>query len=180
MDIPGHAIYLAKVKSLWLIDDRGINLNRVDRFRRLRSRLGKNIRKTSVNTPYVYLSRGSSGVKRNLVNEGSITTILSGMGFDIIDPMKMTSTTIAERLRNAKVVISVEGSHSSHALLTMPTGGAILIIQPPERFLHSWKFFGDIVGLRYGFVVADPHPEGFSLEPDRLLRTLDLVMVAIR
>jgi hypothetical protein len=180
LDIQGHATSLAKVKRLWVIDDRGINLNRADRFRRLRSRLRKNVRKTSLATSFVFISRGSSGVQRNLANEASITTILSGMGFDIIDPMKMTSMTIAESLLNAKVVISVEGSHSSHALLAMPPGGAILIIQPPERFLHSWKFFGDIVGLRYGFVVADPHPQGFSLEPDRLLRTLDLVMAAIR
>ena len=180
LDIQGHAISLAKVKRLWVIDDRGINLNRSDRFRRLRFRLGRNVKKTLPSAPYIYITRGSSGVKRNLVNETAITAVLSGIGFDIIDPMKMTPMAIAESLHSAEVVISVEGSHASHALLAMPPGGAILIIQPPERFLHSWKFFGDIVGVRYGFVVADSHPHGFTLEPARLLRTLDLVVAAIR
>lgn len=58
--------------------------------------------------------------------------------------------------------------------------GAILIIQLPQRFLHSRKFLGDIVGLRCGSVVADPHQEGFTLESERLLRTLELVTAVIR
>lgn len=174
-----RAVTLAKVRRLWVVNDRGINHNRAARFRRLRSKVRNSVGVATTGAPGVYISRGSSGLRRNLVNEAAIEETLSGIGFDVIDPMEMSTMAIAERLHSTKVVVSIEGSQRNHALLAMPSGGAIIDIQPPQRFVHGRKFFGDIARIRNGFVVADFHPEGFWLEPDRLLRTIDLVVAEI-
>jgi hypothetical protein len=34
----------------------------------------------------------------------------------------------------------------------------------------------DAIGINFAFIVADPHPDGFSLPTDRLLRTIDEVV----
>lgn len=179
LQIAGNAVTLAKIEKFWVVDDRGINRDREGRFLELRARLEANIT-PSLGSPCVFILRGTSGVARKLINEKEIADALAKKGFDIVDPMILSAEETAQRLSVATLVVSVEGSHSSHALLAMPSGGAIIIIQPPERFLHSWKFFADIAGLRYGFVVADPHPEGFTLDPDRLFSVVDLVATVVK
>jgi Glycosyltransferase 61 len=180
VELPGIPISLARVKKLWVVDDRGINHNRADRFRRLRSRLRNGIGNVLSSPRFVFILRGSSGVERILHNEMQIAEVLSNRGFEIIDPLKLESKVIAQRLVGTKIVISVEGSHKDHALPAMPEGGCIIHIQPPRSFMHGMKFLGDVANIRTGFVVADQRENGFNLDPERLLRTLDLVMSEIQ
>lgn len=179
LEIPVRAVSVARVERLWVVDDRGINSQRGERFRRLRSRVRRSVSERPAAPPYVFITRNGGGMSRQLVNEAVVVEALAKRGVDVIDPMTMAPKAIAERLAEAKVVIGVEGSHLSHALLAMPEGGAILTIQPPQRLLHHWKIYSDLSEIRYGFVVADPHPDGFTLELDRLQRTFDLLIAAI-
>jgi hypothetical protein len=72
-------------------------------------------------------------------------------------------------------VVSVEGSALTHAYLTMQEQGAIITIQPPYRFDNVWKDFTDLLGMKYGFVVAKGNRDGFRVDPDEILRVIDMI-----
>ena len=103
-------------------------------------------------------------------------TELCRLGFEIVSPEAEAPRRIVEKLAEAEIAILVEGSAQNHCLLAMPPGATLLTIQPPTRFNALSKTFADAIGLRWGFVVAGPDPEGFRLPVDRLLRTIDEVV----
>jgi hypothetical protein len=77
---------------------------------------------------------------------------------------------------DARIVVSVEGSHLSHVVLSMADNGVLLVLQPPDRFATVYKEYTDCVHMRFGFVVCDKSHTGFVVNMDDLRRTLDLAM----
>ena len=163
----------AHIKHLWVIDDRGINDAWVSRLEEVRCR----IRKASSGSgpERVMLTRGKLGATRNLVNSEEVTGALQRLGFEIVSPEMETSANLVRKLADAKLVIAVEGSGANHCWLSMPPKSSFIAIQPPTRFNAHGKMRADAAGIRWAFVVADPHAEGFALPVDRLLRTIDEV-----
>jgi hypothetical protein len=164
----------ARIERLWIIDDSGINDGWISRIEELRRRV------RSVVAPKgpkrVMLTRGMLGTKRNLVNSSEVHEALNRLGFDIVNPELETARGIAEKLCGAGIAIAVEGSAQNHCWLAMPGESTFVAIQPPTRF-NTWaKVTADAVGINFAFVVADPHPDGFCLPTDRLLRTIDEVV----
>ena len=179
VNLPGAPVSFASVRDLWIVDDRGLNKEWRGRFRELRTR----VRRTASNggPTHVFLSRGKSGAARELLNSASITDSLVNRGFSIVEPEMLSPFEIVHSLASAKVVISVEGSALNHVQYALPENSAIIAIQPPEQFNAFHKILADFNNLRFGYVVAAPASEGsFVLEPERLLRTLDLVEAAVR
>jgi hypothetical protein len=164
----------AWVDRLWVIDDRGINDGWISRLEELRRRV------RSVAAPNgpkrVMLTRGSLGVKRNLVNSSVVQEALVHIGFDIVNPELETARSMAEKLRGVEIAIAVEGSVQNHCWLSMPRQSTFVAIEPPTRFNTWCKMIADSIGINFAFVVADNHPEGFCLPTDRLLRTIDEVI----
>lgn len=166
----------ARVKSLWLVDDRGLNANWIERFRMLRGR----IRGAAKGGPsHVYLARGSTGASREVLNADELIEHLVRRGFAMLEPEKMEPSAIAQALAGADLVVSVEGSALNHAHYALPPSAAMIAIQPPYRFNAYHKQVADAAGFRFGFVVADPGPGGFRVDIERLLRTMDLAAGAI-
>jgi Glycosyltransferase 61 len=179
VNLPGTAVSFASVRDLWIVDDSGLNKEWRGRFRELRTR----VRRTASNggPTHVFLSRGRSGAARELLNSATITDALVNRGFTVVEPEALSPFEIVHSLASAKVVISVEGSALNHVQYALPENSAIIAIQPPEQFNAFHKILADFNNLRFGYVVADPASEGsFVLEPERLLRTLDLVEDAVR
>ena len=166
----GHA----RIDRLWVIDDRGLNDSLVSRLmelrRRVRSAGGRNSAKR------VILARGSLGAKRNLVNSVEVHEALGLLGFEIVNPEAEAPRTIVEKLSAAEFAVAVEGSAANHCWPAMPVGSTFLAIQPPTRFNAHGKMRADAIGMNWAYVVADPHPDGFFLPVDRLLRTIDEVV----
>jgi capsular polysaccharide biosynthesis protein len=177
LQLPAHNIDLARVRDLWLVDDRGYNKDHADRLQNLRARLRRAI--TGEANHLVFMDRGRTGVRRELLNADAIASTIVNRGGIVIHPERMSPHEIAATLVNAKIAVAVEGSVFAHAQLALPRGSAILSIQPPDRFNYIHKGIGDRSGLLFGFVVGKPRPGGFSLEPERLLRTLDLLEAAL-
>ena len=163
----------ALVGRLWVINDHGINENRIARIQRLRSIIRNTAREAGPKK--VMLVRGITGAARNLVNSNEVHDALEKLGFEIICPERETVRRIVDVLSSAEIAIVVEGSVQSHCAYAMPVGSTLLTIQPPARFNAVSKDRCDAVGLNWGFVVADPHEDGFFLPIDRLMRTLDEV-----
>ena len=163
----------AFVDRLWIVDDRGLNASWISRVRELRRRVREGASPTSAKR--VFVTRGVRGSPRNLVNSDELQQVLNNMGFSIVNPESESAQGLASAISSAELVILVEGSHQSHCIQALPVGSTLITIQPPTRFNANSKDRADASGLNWAFVVADPHPEGFHLPIDRLMRTIDEV-----
>ena len=165
----------ATFSEAWLFEDVGMNSNRRARMRAVRQRLsGISPDRTGHG---VFIIRSSHGQDRRILeNEAEIANLLAQKGFTVINPMEEDAQTICRKISGAALVVSVEGSALTHAYLTMQDQGAIVTIQPPYRFDNVWKDFTDLLGMRYGFVVAEGSRQSFRVNPDDLMKTLDLVV----
>jgi len=173
LGLPSNSVSHACVGTLWLVDERALNAGWASRFGTLRDRLRAAVEPSG--NKHIFVRRGRAGETRNLVNEDEISKRLIASGFSEIAPEGMSAAAIASALRDAEVVVTVEGSAQNHALLAMPSGAALITIQPPNRFNSIGKTIGDPFGIRFGFTVADPAENGFHLDFDRLRATLDLI-----
>lgn len=164
----------ALVERLWVVDDRGVNDSWIARVKALRDRMQSAV--TKAGSRRIMLTRGETGAPRNLVNSAEVQEELEKRGFEIINPEKETVSRIVGAISSAEIVILVEGSAQSHCTYALPSGSTLLIIQPPSRFNAISKERADAAGYHWAFVVADPHPNGFYLPFDRLLRTFDEIL----
>jgi len=126
----------------------------------------------------VMLLRGGSGRKRLLVNEPALADMLAARGFRIVDPMTSSVAEMAASCANAPVVVGIEGSHMTHAVLALGTGAAFITIQPPFKFDNTCKPYCDALAIKYGFTVGTAAEGGFQIEADRLLRMIDKIVAA--
>lgn len=163
----------ARIRDAWVFQDIGMTRSRRRRFQTLRRRLHD--LPAARKGHGVFLVRGSSGHQRILRNEDAIAEGLASRGFEIVNPELESAEQIVRKLSGARVTISVEGSGMAHAFLTLADDGALLTIQPPHRFNNIYKEFTDMMGMSYGFVVAEGDQHGFEADLDEILRTVDLL-----
>lgn len=164
----------ARVRKLTVYAEPLQNASKAERWRILRARLRNgSIQKSD--RPGVYLKRGDTGERRLIDNEEEIEKLLRDLGFDVVEPARLTAEQIVQRTLDAKIVVSVEGSHLSHVIYTIAEGGAFLIFEPPDRFALPYKEFADCLGIRFSFLVGDKTEDGFSIPADDLRRMLDLL-----
>lgn len=92
-----------------------------------------------------------------------------------MEPALLGARDVALRTLDARVVVSVEGSHLSHILYTLADDGVLVVLQPPDRFALPYKEFTDCLGMRFAFLVGHPADGGFSIPPADLPAILDRV-----
>ena len=173
LGLNAHLPDVARIDDLLVVDDRGYNKDHVRRFRELRNRL--RVRTGSSGPTRVYIARGRIAVEgRSIHNDSEVARALCSLGFTVIYPEEMTPDTIQAALRNARIVVAVEGSTLAHAQLAMPQGGAMITIQPSNRFSTAHKSVAEAAGLRFGYVVGQAHGVGLTVDIDRLCRTIEL------
>nr|WP_179220752.1 glycosyltransferase family 61 protein [Sphingomonas laterariae] len=168
-----RAVERARIGQLWLVDDRGLNQSWAERLAALRSRLRAQARPGGPKR--VFLTRGVTGSPRHLANEAQIAALLAARGFAILNPEKEKVADIVDMLANAEMTVFVEGSAHNHVLMAAPQGSVALAIQPPDRFNAHFKPFADAAGIGWGYVVADPVEQGFTLPPERLFQLIEQV-----
>jgi hypothetical protein len=167
------ATSVARVRSLWLVDERMLNQGWRSRFGALRERLRSKV--TSTGARDVFITRGSLFTGRSLANEPELAELLEQQGFTILRPEEEDPETIASVLRDARLVVCVAGSAEVHALVAMPEGATLVEIQIAPFFGTIGKILTESIGVNWAYVVAEATEAGFKLAPERLLRTLDLV-----
>jgi len=172
----------AHVQNLTIFDDVGQNHHRRARYQTLRTRLRQLTQTSTTGSRHsngVMLLRGNSGTPRQLINEQTLAQMLSARGFDIINPSTCEAAEVIQRTLDARIVVGVEGSQLAHATYTIAQKGAMVVLQPPWRFNNSHKDRMDGIGVRYAVLVGDTQGNGFTIDPEQLLRTLDLVDSAL-
>ena len=138
---------------------------------RIRARFPRNGRET-----YVYLRRGRTGAKRLIENEDEIIEVLSKRGFAILDIGSDSLEHILGTLVNAKITVSMEGSHTAHTVFAMPSKSALLVLQPSDRFSSYEHSLSNAVNMRTGFVIGPKQADGYHFLVDDIVRTADLLI----
>jgi capsular polysaccharide biosynthesis protein len=173
LDLAPVTTSFAKVRKLWITDERTLNGGWVSRFETLRARAKAKL--PPGNEPLVFLRRGRLGTGRFLANEDLLADDLSAIGFRIVEPETMEPADLAATMSSARLVVCLEGSAQQHAFLAMPAGSAFLSIQPANRFNTIGRVIADRIGVRFAYVVADADGSECRLDPTRLRKTLDLL-----
>jgi capsular polysaccharide biosynthesis protein len=123
----------------------------------------------------VYLMRGGQGKQRSVSNEGELVNALIKESITAIRAETLSVAELIHQLAGARIIISVEGSQLSHALFNLQDRGAVLVLQPPDRFFNSHFDWARALGMHYGLVVGIDDENGFRIPVGDVLRTLDLL-----
>ena len=168
----------AHIDHLVVFQDFGQNSYKAARFRKLRSMLRARF-PFSGSSKFVYLRRGETGVDRLVDNEEEIQDALVKMGFVVLDVAKDTLERIVSGLLNAKLVVSVEGSHVSHCTATLPENSGIILLQPANRLATIHRGWADNLSVHYGLVVGKQTNRGHHFEKNEIMKTVDLMLKRI-
>lgn len=160
------------VKRLTIYSDYGQTDYKCQRYETLRSRLRANTG-PGAGCKMVYLKRGSTGENRILENEEILEDCLRKQGFEIVEPSQMSVAEIVDRLLDARIVVSVEGSHITHAYYTMADDGLLVVLQPPNRFAVGHKEYCDLFSITFAFVVGSPSENGFVVKLDEINQVIE-------
>ena len=164
----------ARVDRLIVIDDFGQNADKQGRYEQLRA-LAR-ARYSTSRGRRVMLLRGTTGKRRMLVNEAALADALAARDFTVLDPAESSVSHILANCVDADLIVGVEGSQMLNGALWARRGGAVLTVQPPQRFELIIKDLCDAIGLRYAFVVGRQEGESdFSVEIDQVLRMIDRI-----
>jgi len=161
-------------KQLVVFQDIGQNSDKHRRFKGLGDKLLRG--RSWAEHPGVFILRGQAGERRHLVNELQIAERLrQSRGFRVIDPMSHSAAEIVDVCVGARAVVGVEGSQLVHGLMLLQPGGSLLTLQPPNRYCSLFKNLTDRDAQKFGIVVGTPVGEDFTIDPDEVERTLDLM-----
>jgi capsular polysaccharide biosynthesis protein len=172
LNINAEEVQNAHVDRLVIVEDSGQNSYKRERLARLRA----------CAKPYgrvkpaagVMLLRGQAGANRNLINETEIADLVSHRGLIVLDPARTDAEELLRACTGVRIVLGVEGSQLTNGLLWMDARGALVALQPPQRFCMVLKDWCDAIGTRYAFIVG--HQRGqddFYIEPDAVRRLLE-------
>jgi capsular polysaccharide biosynthesis protein len=161
----------AWVQTLEILQDSGINVLRIERWRAMRREFAGSA--NALPQAGVFLMRGSTGEQRLLFNELQVADLVTSKGFNVVNPGLASLSEVRAATANTKLVVGVEGSQLSHGLLGVADGGAMVLLQPPFRFNTAYRERCDLLGITYAFIVGHSVEGGFKVDLNALGRLLD-------
>ena len=123
----------------------------------------------------IYLKRGTTGASRLIENEAEIIDELVRRSFVILDIRTDSLERILSHLAAAKIVISIEGSQTTHCAYTIPSGSGMLFLMPPNRFTASQRGWTENIGAKFGFVVGERREDATYFSTPDIFKTVDLI-----
>jgi len=164
----------ARIRELIYIDDLANNSHKLQRIKEKRTLLRKNLPRSIAND-VVYISRGQSARGRVIENEPQLIDALVSYGVKVVEAEKLDSLAFLQQIIDANLVISAEGSQCAHAMYGLRDGASGLItLQPHDRFFLAHLEWARLLGFDFGVVVSDPARGPFWIDPEEVLRTIDL------
>lgn len=163
-----------RVQYLSVFEDLAQGSSKRARYRQLRSRLAAAL-PTRGGANCIYLRRGETGDRRVLNNEDAVMHLLDRRGFRTVDVHNLELAEIHAELRNASIIVSLDGSHITHIYYLAPEKATLVTLIPDDRFVDVHKNYCDCIGMKYGFLVCRRAEDGYDVDLDDLERTLDLI-----
>ncbi|MEZ5756311.1 MAG: glycosyltransferase family 61 protein [Paracoccaceae bacterium] len=170
-----RAVRDVRVHNAWLFDDRGMNPHKSARLRTLGEKVRALPGRGSGHG--VFFRRRGWGARRAPENEAELEDFFAARDFDIVDAAGLGVDDIIARIRGARVLVGVEGSGLTHGMLAMEPGATVVMLMPPWRLNNMMKDYSDGLGLRHAFVIGTEGRGGYVIDPDEILRTMDLAGV---
>lgn len=165
-------------RRMTIIDDAGLNTYRRERYMRLREMAAR--KSKPAGRPGVMLLRGNSGSMRSLVNEEEVADLARKRGFLVLFPETASASELLDACTDAPIVLGVEGSQLTNGVMWMAERGAVVVLQPPQRFTSVVKNWCDMLGARYAFMIGDQREnDSFHVDCNALQRLLDRVQSAV-
>lgn len=161
------------VRRLVLFQDHGQGSSKQRRYEELRRRIRFAYPAEDDGPRKVYLRRGAGGRQRVLTSEGDLVDRLVTQGFDIVDVLRLSMEDLAYRLRSARIIVSMEGSHVNHAYFSAPDHAKVLLLIPADRVSLVHAGIARALGFGFGFCVISAEPGGYRVEINELLSTLE-------
>lgn len=163
-----------RVGRLHVYRDYALNASKRRRLHTLARRLKARFPPVPGAPRKIYLRRGASGVSRLVAGEETLITALQGEGFAVVDVEGIALADLMAALSGAEIVISVEGSHITHALFAMAEGGLLLVLNPADRFNAYHLARAAAFGLQPATLVMPRVEGGYGADPAEVLDTLAL------
>jgi hypothetical protein len=111
----------------------------------------------------IYVTRGDSINNRRVDNEAELMDYLTGHGFEMVDPGKLSAVEQIETFAQASMIV---GAHSAGLVnLTFAGPGAAVVELFPAGGVNAcyWKLAEAVPGLEYRYVLGTGEPESVSL-----------------
>jgi hypothetical protein len=166
--------FRASIGHLTIFSDYHHNSLRLRRYERLREVVKAHFPRGHRRS-LVYLKRGSDGAPRRIANEAEIINDLARSGFVVLDTAQTPLDQMLRTLVDARLVVSLEGSHIAHCLYSIPPDSGILVLQPPDRFSANQRRWTACLGIRSAMVVGRLGEAGYVFDPTEIRRTIDLL-----
>jgi hypothetical protein len=166
----------AFVENLVIYQDFAQNSLKLERYKKLSSKIGAKFGAQSVRTDLVYVRRGATGAARPIYDEPTLIDNLIKRGFIVLDIARDDLDQVLKTLLRARLLVSIEGSHMTHCVYTLDQNCALLVLQPADRFTAVHRHWAASVGVPFGFVVGARGEQGYQFSLDEILRTIDLVL----
>ncbi|MBW0170764.1 MAG: glycosyltransferase 61 family protein [Hydrogenophaga sp.] len=163
------------VRELSVFQDFSQGSSKRQRYARLRERLARAFGPAPARSQPVYLRRGATGIARIIANEDAVTERLEQAGFLVLDIAGLSAAAMFRHLAGAPMVVCMDGSHMNHLYFSMPYGGSILSFVPADRFTANNFGYASAAGLHFGLLVVDRSDQGYVVDVDAMVRTLDLL-----
>ncbi|RLJ36211.1 uncharacterized protein DUF563 [Litoreibacter meonggei] len=165
---PGQLAYFEEMS---LCVDIGQNASRRARISQIHDHLKQDIAASSA--PGAFLRRGNTGVARLVVNEDEIAELLAARGFNICHASDDLAT-IRRACAGVPCVVSMEGSHWGNAYFAARRGALHVTFNPCDRFNCHYADFMPALDQRLATLVVGQAEGGYYVDPERLLRLIDL------
>ncbi len=127
----------------------------------------------------IYITRGDSMNNRRVDNEAELMDYLSGRGFEMVDPGKLSASEQIETFAQAAMIV---GAHSAGLVnLTFASPGAAVVELFPSGGVNTcyWKLAESVPGLEYRYVLGMGEPERVS-QSELLVSDIQADIRAIR
>ena len=167
-----------RVGELTVYQDHGQGSSKRERYRRMRTMLRDALPASGPGPSAVYLRRGATGTARVIENDQAISEALARRGFEVVDLDGTSAASLHGRLRDAAIVVSMDGSHLNHIYTASNPDTAILSFIPADRFTATNVGYARAAGMRFGLLVAPRVSGGYRIDETDLLKTLDILVAA--
>ncbi|MEM9395269.1 MAG: glycosyltransferase family 61 protein [Pseudomonadota bacterium] len=123
----------------------------------------------------LFIKRGATGVARTFSNEEQLLEQLSARNWRILDVATASVEEIQKAVCQARVVVSIDGSHLDHAHLSLRPGSVMVVLVPQDRFTLRQLGLSRAHDVSPGFVVVEGNQsDGYTVDLGEILKTVEL------
>jgi capsular polysaccharide biosynthesis protein len=165
----------AVVDDLVIYQDFAQNSLKLQRYDLLSEKIRATFPGPTSRNKLVFLRRGETGTARLIFDEETLVDFLAKNGFVILDLATDDLDLILRTLLQARLLVSMEGSHVTHCCFTLAQNCGLLVLQPSDRFTAVHRHWAARVHVQFGFVVGVAAASGYKFSDSEILQTVDLM-----